>query len=176
MGTHTTLIGNIAVQYVASAHARVCYVCAQSFFVAHVHCVCCCRDQVGCWCKDGETQEGERFGHVGQSQAQRYRVCSSRVYHTPLIWALRHDEKPSALTIRCFPAHPSPHRNELSDAENSGSEITSPTVEKALSRVGLAASAAGKLLRGCNALRTQQNESGVAASASVADITSLVTI
>ena len=36
--THMTLMGNIAVKYEVSAHALVCYVCAQSFFVAHVHC------------------------------------------------------------------------------------------------------------------------------------------
>ena len=38
MGTHMTLMGNVAVKYVVSAHARVRDVCAQSFFVAHVHC------------------------------------------------------------------------------------------------------------------------------------------
>ena len=41
--------------------------------------------------------------------------------HTPFIWTLWHEDKPSA-----------PHKNELPSAENSGSENTSPTVDKAL--------------------------------------------
>ena len=32
-----TLMGNIAIKYVVSAHARVCYVCVQTFFVALGH-------------------------------------------------------------------------------------------------------------------------------------------
>ena len=38
MGSHMTLMGNIAIKYVVSAYARVCYVCAQTFFVVLVHC------------------------------------------------------------------------------------------------------------------------------------------
>ena len=34
--------------------------------------------QVGWWCGDGETQEGEQFGHEVQ-RARRYRIYSSRV-------------------------------------------------------------------------------------------------
>ena len=36
--------------------------------------------QAGWWCEGGETQEGERFDLGVQSQVQRYRICSSRVY------------------------------------------------------------------------------------------------
>ena len=38
MGTHMALMSNIAIRYVVSSCARVCYVCAQTFFVAHIHC------------------------------------------------------------------------------------------------------------------------------------------
>ena len=36
-------------------------------------------DAVGAKQDERETQEGERFGHGVQSQAQRLRICSSRV-------------------------------------------------------------------------------------------------
>ena len=74
-----SLMSNIAIKYVVSSNARVCDVCAQTF-VAHVRCAWYCRDQVGRWSGDGETQEGEQSGHVVQGQAQRYRICGSRVY------------------------------------------------------------------------------------------------
>ena len=37
MGTHMTLMSNIAIKYGVSAYARVCYVCVQTFFVALAH-------------------------------------------------------------------------------------------------------------------------------------------
>ena len=48
------------------------------------------------------------------------------------MWSLWHDEKPSALTVLLFhcSSAPSPLRNELPSAENSGSDSTSPTVER----------------------------------------------
>ena len=80
MGTHMTLLSNIAIKYVVSSYARVCCVCAQTFFVVLAHCAWCCRGQVGWWFEDVETQEGERFDHGVQSQVQCYRICSSSVY------------------------------------------------------------------------------------------------
>ena len=38
MGTHMTLMSDIAIKYVVSACARVCHVCAQTFFVVLAHC------------------------------------------------------------------------------------------------------------------------------------------
>ena len=51
--------------------------------------------------------------------------------HTPVVWTLWHDEKPSALTIRLLQRTKSPQKR-IAGAENSVSENTSPTVEKAL--------------------------------------------
>ena len=47
------------------------------------------------------------------------------------MWTLWHDEKPSTLTIRLLQRTKSPQKR-IAGAENSGSENTSPTVEKAL--------------------------------------------
>ena len=38
MGTHMTLKSNNAIKCVVFAYARVCYVCAQTFFVVLAHC------------------------------------------------------------------------------------------------------------------------------------------
>ena len=77
MGTHMTLMSNIAIKYVVSSHARVCFVLAQTFFVAIARCARCRWGQVG-WCEGGETQEGERFDLAVQSRAQRYRADRDR--------------------------------------------------------------------------------------------------
>ena len=69
---------------------------------------------------------------VSRSQAKRsieklQQLCAS----TRHSYGLGHDEEPSALTALLFQRTKS-HRNELPGAENSRSENTSPTVDKAL--------------------------------------------
>ena len=48
----------------------------------------------------------------------------------PIIWTLGHDHEARAFTTGIV--QPSPHKSELPGAANSGSENTSPSVEKAL--------------------------------------------
>ena len=75
-----------------------------------------------------KTQEGELFGHGVQSKGRRYRICSSRVNpHATHMQAFGMMRNPVRSRLGSS-STPSPHRNEVPGAENSGS----PTLEKAL--------------------------------------------
>ena len=70
VGTHMTLMSNIAINYVVSAYARVCS-CQRSNLL-------CCAWSLRMMLLG--PQEGERFYPGVQGQAQHCQVCSSHVY------------------------------------------------------------------------------------------------